>query len=122
MSARHQSSKRAVERNDQPSRLRQPGATPGARSTLRGAAIRDRAILRGLIRSAQEIVAAHRPDDAIDGVIARLARAEKGRYRFVGGTCELRISGVTATCTAGGVQLLKAWMRKAERRIAELGR
>lgn len=41
-----------------------------------------------------------------------------GRYRFAHGTYEFRIQGVAATCTAGGIGLLRAWQRAAERKIA----
>lgn len=43
------------------------------------------------------------------------------RYRFYSGTYELRALGVSATCTAGGVGLLRAWQRAAERKLAKAG-
>ncbi|PTW61399.1 hypothetical protein C8N35_102108 [Breoghania corrubedonensis] len=54
-------------------------------------------------------------------VIGDLVAREGARARFIGGTYELRLSGVAGTCTAGGSGLLQSWCRNAERRI-ERGR
>lgn len=58
-----------------------------------------------------------------DFIIADLSRYG-GRARFVHGTFELKLARVTATCTAGGSGLLKAWMNAAQRhdeQMAALG-
>lgn len=38
---------------------------------------------------------------------------------FTNGAYRMRLMGVTATCTAGSVNLLKAWLRAADRKIAK---
>ena len=43
-------------------------------------------------------------------------------HRFGGGTYNLRVAGLAATCTAGGVGLLNAWTRKARKLLTEAGR
>ncbi len=48
-------------------------------------------------------------------VIAELERAHGARYRFISGAYELRVAGLSATCTyQGGV--IPAWIRAAQRR------
>lgn len=54
-----------------------------------------------------------------DFVIADVAKRYSGIARFANGTYELQVCGVAATCTAGGDNLLRAWLRKAAARLEQ---
>lgn len=59
----------------------------------------------------------HRLDRG-DPPIAILRDLETGhgaKHRFASGTYHLSLDGVKATCTAGGFNLIQAWLRKAVR-------
>ncbi len=47
-------------------------------------------------------------------ILAELV-ADGARHRFAGGTNFLRIAGIEAQSTAGGVLLLRAWCRRARK-------
>ncbi len=47
-------------------------------------------------------------------------QASGARFRFNSGADEMRHGGVSATCTAGGVQLVKNWVKAAERKLVKL--
>lgn len=52
-------------------------------------------------------------EDPADEITASLVRDYGAVRRFHSGTEELKLAKVTATCTAGGVGLLQAWIRRA---------
>lgn len=54
------------------------------------------------------------------GLQEHLRSLHGARFRFSSGAEEMRHGGVSATCTAGGVQLVKNWVRAAKRKLAKL--
>lgn len=51
--------------------------------------------------------------------IVAAIEAVGGRYRFTNGTYEIKLAKVTATCTAGGLNLVQAWINAAKRKQAQ---
>ena len=50
-------------------------------------------------------------------IFDELARDHGARLRFAHGTYEMRLGGVTATCTAGEKGLLRNWVAAVRRRL-----
>lgn len=51
--------------------------------------------------------------DLASDIIRDLVRDHRARYRDRSGTYELRLTGVTRSCTGGPISLLHAWAAKA---------
>lgn len=56
-----------------------------------------------------------KPSKAIEGAVTEAG----GVIRFANGTYEMKLARVKATCTAGGLNLISAWQRKAEARLEQ---
>jgi hypothetical protein len=73
-----------------------------------------------LLRSATGFIAEQLGQDGDpDWIINELVRRHGGQARFQNGTYELKLGKIAATCTAGGIGLLRAWMTKAWVRLNE---
>ncbi len=53
-------------------------------------------------------------------ILEDLVNEHDASRRFYGGTHSLRMAGLQATCTAGGIGLLENWVAAARRKIAAL--
>jgi ParB family chromosome partitioning protein len=59
-----------------------------------------------------------KPSKAIDAAITEAG----GTIRFANGTYEIKLARVNATCTAGGPNLISAWLRAADKRLEQAER
>lgn len=59
-----------------------------------------------------------KPSKAVEDAVTEAG----GTIRFVNGTYEMKLARVKATCTAGGLNLVSAWKRKAEQRLEQAER